>query len=319
MGRIKIGVMGCADVASRLVIPAIKSCGRFELVAIASRSAATAEEFAGRFGAQAVEGYNSLLEREDLDAVYSPLPCGLQYEWINKALKSGKHVIAEKSLSDSYANVKSLVETAKAGNLVLFENFMFRHHHQLKFVHETIDSNEIGKVRLLRSSFGFPPFDSDNIRYKKELGGGALLDAGAYTIMATQLFLGHDLSVLCSHLDSGSKEVDIFGSAMLKNSEGTIAQLAFGFDNFYQCSIEFWGTEGKLTMERAFTAGPTIKPKIVVERQGGRKKHILDLDNHFENILIDFFNKIESDGSMEFDGLLNQARLIEEVRIHAGN
>lgn len=98
--KIRIGVMGCADIAQRLVIPAIQQLGeKFKLVGVASRTADKARSFADRFACESIEGYNTLVLRDDIDAVYIPLPTGLHKEWIIKALEHGKHVYAEKSIA----------------------------------------------------------------------------------------------------------------------------------------------------------------------------------------------------------------------------
>jgi len=96
MKKIRIGVLGCANIAHRSVIPAILSLpDHFELVAIASRTLDKATIFAQEFGCEAMSPYEKLIQRKDIDAVYLPLPTGLHKEWLNKALISGKHVYAE--------------------------------------------------------------------------------------------------------------------------------------------------------------------------------------------------------------------------------
>ena len=83
--KIRIGVLGCASIAKRLVIPAIKELSsEFELVAIASRTYQKATEFSDHFGAIAIEGYDKLINRVDIDAIYIPLPTGMHYKWILK-------------------------------------------------------------------------------------------------------------------------------------------------------------------------------------------------------------------------------------------
>jgi len=72
MNKLKIGVLGCANIAKRSVIPAIKSIADFELIAIASRTKAKAEEFASTFNCEAIEGYQNLLDRNDIDVIYMP-------------------------------------------------------------------------------------------------------------------------------------------------------------------------------------------------------------------------------------------------------
>ena len=109
--KIKIGVLGCASIAKRSVIPAIKnlSC-KFELVAVASRSIDKAEVFASDFNCEAIEGYNNIINLNKIDALYIPLPTGLHKEWVNKALLAGKHVYTEKSIALNLADAEEMVD-----------------------------------------------------------------------------------------------------------------------------------------------------------------------------------------------------------------
>jgi predicted dehydrogenase len=256
------------------------------------------------------------LQREDIDAIYMPLPTGLHKEWITKALLAGKHVLAEKSLALDHDSARELVELAKAKRLLLMENFMFRYHSQHKAVWETLQNNRIGDIRLFRSQFGFPPLDSSNFRYDKAIGGGALLDAGAYTLRAAQWFLGRDLDVLSAvlYIDP-SRDVDIYGNMTLCNKSGIVAQLSFGFDNFYQCNYEFWGSTGRLIANKAFTPKPTEKPRITVEKANETENLDMPADNHFVNILDEFYLSMVTNKHIEhLEDVLNQSKLLDQVR-----
>src|SRR3989338_5169643 len=94
--KVKIGILGCADIAKRYGIKAFQSIDNAEVVSIASRDFAKAKEWALNFGIQAEESYDALLENRNIDAVYIPLPVGLHKEWVLKAAAAGKHIICEK-------------------------------------------------------------------------------------------------------------------------------------------------------------------------------------------------------------------------------
>ena len=314
--NIRIGILGCADIAYRLVIPNMIKTGMFDIIAVASRSIEKAVDFSKLFNCEAIEGYENLISRKDIDAIYIPLPTSMHYEWIINSLKSDKHVLSEKSLAMDIGEVSSIIALAREKKLCVFENFMFVFHSQFDFIKQQIQQDAIGDIRLLRSSFGFPPFNIDgNIRYKKELGGGALLDAGAYTTMAVQFFLGQNQHVLSSSMANENWEVDFQGSAMFRNETGIISQVAFGFDNFYQNNIELWGSKGKMTIERAFTAGPGFMPKVTIETQDKRTEYTLPADNHFQKLLNKFAECIVTNQfDFLFKQIICQASLITQIR-----
>ena len=308
--------MGCAGIAQRSMIPAIKATPEWNLVAVASRTREKAVQFANKFNCEAVTGYENLLQRPDIDAVYLPLPTGLHGEWINSCLASGKHVLAEKSIARTYHSAETMVAAARSNNLVLMEDFMFQYHSQHKFVFELLRNNEIGDIRVFRASFGFPPLPKTDFRYDDQVGGGALLDAAGYTVKAAHFIAGDDFSVKASNLfidpESGT---NIWGGAFLTNATGISAQLGFGFDHFYQCNYEIWGSRGKIIVDRAFTPKVDYSPTIILEKQGERHEYMMKPDNHFIGSLNEFYRAImEHDAEKHYREVLLQSRTLEDIR-----
>ena len=317
MERLSIGIMGCANIAQRSMIPAILNLpAYYELKAVASRNEEKAKSFGALFNLDYVTGYEHLLERADIDAIYMPLPTGLHEEWIIRSLEAGKHVLVEKSLAVSYQSACKLAALARQKGLVLIENFMFCYHVQHKWVKEQLAQNKIGETRLFRSQFGFPPLENNNFRYNAQLGGGALLDAGAYTVKASQLFLGEDLELLNAvlYIDSARK-VDIYGNATLISPTGIVAQLSFGFDNHYVCNYEFWGSKGRLMSEKAFTPRPREHPLMMLEVQGVSEKIKMEADDHFEGILKEFNRSVfTKQYETHINSLLAQSKILTDIQ-----
>ena len=187
---LNIGVLGAANIATRSVIPSIVSLSDvFKLTGLASRDLSKAKSLTDSYGGKAYESYETLLAEPSIDAIYIPLPNSLHFPYVKMALEHEKHVLVEKSLGCSLKEVDEMVDIASKNNLVLLENFQFRFHSQLQTILQLVKSGEIGDLRSVQVAFGFPPFpDSNNIRYKQELGGGALLDAGAYAMKIAPYF-----------------------------------------------------------------------------------------------------------------------------------
>lgn len=318
--KIQIGVLSTANIAVRSVIPNILNLDdQFVLAGIASRNEHKLIDICNTFKTLPYIGYDTLIEDQTIDAVYIPLPNSLHAEWIEKALNNGKHVIVEKSLGCSLDEVTRLTDLAKKKKLILFENFQFRFHPQTLLIQSLIDENVIGEIRCIRASFGFPPFaDKDNIRYQTKLGGGALLDAGAYTTKVSQLLLGFDLVVKAASLNnSDNSEVEIWGGAYLQDDKtGKFAELSFGFDHFYQCGIEIWGSLGILSTNRLFTAPINYEPFISLETIEGKKQIKAEAANHFELMLMHFYQLIKANKDSELEHIQNidQARLLQEIK-----
>ena len=314
---IRFGVMGCANIARRSVVPALQSLPDFHLVGFASRTPEKGREIAAHVGSEFIGDYANLLARDDVDAIYMPLPTGLHAEWAAKALAAGKHLLAEKSLASSLAEAETLVAAARRHGRTLMENYMFQFHAQQDVVRRIVRET-LGEIRLFRAAFCFPPLPPGNFRYDRTLGGGALLDAGGYTLKACQAFVPGQLRVQSACLNEDGRGVDVWGGAMLVAETGGSRiplHVAFGFDQFYQCSVEFVGQRGKLSTSRTFTAGEGFVPSALLETQSGRQEIQLPSDNHFARLLEEFARRIRSrDNDPGHEEILRQADLQDQVR-----
>lgn len=313
---IRVGILGTAAIAKRFLAPAFIESPYFELIGFSSRDSNQARNVSEDFGCRGLGTYDEMLNREDIDLVYIPLPTGLHCEWVLKALSSNKHVLCEKSLGLNFQEVETIVKTAISMNKLVMESFQFRFHSQHEKVKSWLSTGKIGSIRNFRSSFGFPPLNQHgNIRYKKELGGGAFLDAGAYTVKAAQFILGANLNVTsASTYSTLGFEVDIYGSATLTSIDSVTAQLSYGFDNFYQCNYEIWGSKGRILVNRAFTAGPDVTPTVLIETDAGSSLVSLPRDNHFVNMLKYIAEIIkDEDYQDEYAECLSQSRLMSEI------
>ena len=313
---VRLGVLGCADIAWRRTLPAVVGNPALRLVAVASRGPEKAKRFAERFGCEAVTGYERLLERDDLDAIYVPLPVALRREWVARALSRGLHVLSEKPLTTDHAGAVELTELAVRHGRVLRENFAFPHHSQQRRVRDLLDSGTVGRPRYFSSEFGVPQRPDDDIRYNPDLGGSALLDVGVYPLRIAQYFLGGELevrgAVLHHHPATG---VDIGGAVLLAAPHGAAAQLAFGIGVQYRNSYTVWGTRGTLSVDRAFTPPESLRPVVRVQGPKGAEDVVLEADHQFANALEAFASAILSgEDAGAPASVLELAGLVDEVR-----
>ncbi len=304
--------MGCANVVEKHIIKALSKVKNGKLYGIASRDVNKAKECASKYGCKYFESYDALL-KSDVDAVYLPLPIGLHEEWVIKAAEAGKHILCEKSLSDNLVSVKRMIDLCQKNNVVLFENFMCGYHPQHQKVISLLP--EIGEVFILNAFFGFPPLEKDNIRYKKELGGGSLNDAGCYTVFISRKILQSEpIAVTCKLVYDNN--VDIQGSAYLEFPNNKFASIAFGFNNSYQNNYSVWGSKGIIKIERAFSIPADIKPEVNLVKQDVNTTLDIPAENHFALIFEDFFSKIKNK-EYDYSHLIAQARVMEALRISA--
>lgn len=316
---IRLGVLGCADIAARRVLPAVAATPGIRVAAVGSRSRGKAEQLADRFGAAPVQGYQRVLDRDDVDAVYVPLPTGLHAEWIDRALRAGKHVLAEKPLTTSPSDTAALVDLARSRGLALVENFMFVHHGQHEHVRGLLDRGAIGRLRAFSAAFAIPPRPADDIRYRPELGGGALFDVGGYPTRAALHFLGTDLHVAGAALRHDTATgVDVGGAVLLRRGDGVVAQLTFGMEHGYASRYELWGAEGRITVDHAFTPPASHRPVVRVHRQDHEERITLAADDQCTNSIAAFLRAVRGADEHGPQHTLAQARLIAAARRAAG-
>ena len=168
--------------------------GNGEIVAVASRDADKAQAWIDECSAhvpfpskpEAVEGYDALLARDDIDAVYIPLPTGVRADWVIKAAQAGKHVLCEKPCGIDTAELKAQLATCNEAGVQFMDGVMFMHSTRLDALRETLTDGSIGEVRRINSQFSFnagEDFLTGNIRMHSDLEPlGCLGDLGWYNI-----------------------------------------------------------------------------------------------------------------------------------------
>lgn len=336
---IRIGIICPSEVAFRRFMPALSKTEGFEFVGLGVYSAEErfgdklpadnivesaikqeyekAKKFMNTYGGRIFDSYETLASSNEIDALYIPLPPALHFYWGKVALEHGKHVLVEKPSTTSGIATKELTVLAEKNGLTLHENYMFIFHDQLKAINELMASGEIGDVRLYSIRFGFPLRGANDFRYNKALGGGALIDAGGYTIKYATMLLGETAHISCAQMNYTDKfDVDIYGSATMVNNAGVTAQLAFGMDNDYRCELEVWGSKGCLKTGRVLTAPAEFVPKVTIHKGNEDEVRDLPADDAFQKSIMRFRDCIENENIRKenYSLIVKQAGLIDEFK-----
>lgn len=264
MTKVRWGLLSTAHINRRL-IPAIRASQRGELVAVASRSQATADAYAAQWGIPLAFGsYEAMLDSGQVDAVYIGLPNNLHAEWSIRALRSGVHVLCEKPFAITLEQVDAMIAAAQESGCVLAEAFMYRHHPQTKIVGEWVHSGRLGEVTLVRAAFNFRIASRQDIRLTPELGGGALWDVGVYPISFSQFMLGGPPEWVMGDQWIGESGVDEVFSGQMHYSGGRMAQITCSFRTPFFTLAEIIGVEGRLTVSAPFLFALEGHPSQVI-------------------------------------------------------
>jgi xylose dehydrogenase (NAD/NADP) len=241
----RLGLLSTADINGAILNGARQS-GAVQVVAVASRDTVRALAYAQEHDIHRAHGsYDALLSDPNVEAVYISLPNSLHVEWTIRAVEAGKHVLCEKPFDRRPAEVERAFDAAERYGRIVIEAFMYRHHLQSHALHELVVSRGIGELRQVRAAFSFTLDDPENVRFRPELDGGALMDVGCYCISGARLVAGEPELVVGRQI-LGETGVDIRFAGLLEFPGGVIAEFHCGFDLPYQSALEAIGSNGRV-------------------------------------------------------------------------
>jgi predicted dehydrogenase len=282
MEPVRWGVLGVAThFILRVLMPLLKS-GEVVVHGIASRSAERSREAAARWGIPRSYGsYEELLGDKDIEAVFIPLPNHLHGEWIRKCADAGKHVLCEKPLGLNAREVAESVAYAQKAGVLLMEAFMYRFHPQWRKTLELVRIGEIGEVRAVHTYFVYDLKDPGNIRNKLDMGGGALMDIGCYTVSVPRWLFGRQPERVLGVIERDPQfKTDIFSSAILDFGEGrslfTVCTQAFSYQR-----VDVHGTGGHISVHVPFNMYPDVPPRVTVITSVGRRELELPAEDQY--------------------------------------
>jgi predicted dehydrogenase len=308
---VKWGIISTANI-NRNVIPGAHASPKVELVAVASRGQARADEYAKTWGIQRAYGsYDALLADPEIEAVYISLPNSMHCEWAIKALEAGTHVLCEKPLSRHASDVEAAFDAADRTGRLLSEAFMYRHNPQTKRAKQLVDEGAIGELRLIRAAFSFSLYDEDNIRLSTALEGGALMDIGCYAVSGSRLFGGEPEKVY-GEAWFGPSGTDWVFTGMLRFPGNVLAIFDCGTAMIERDELEAVGSEGSLFLDDPWHC--TV-PGIELRREGKVERIEVPVVDSYRLEIENLSDAIRGDGELLLgrDDAVAQARVLEAL------
>jgi xylose dehydrogenase (NAD/NADP) len=229
-GSVGFGFIGAGAIAKRALGPAVHAADGAHLQAVAARDAGRAaalEPAGGTYGS-----YEELLADDAVDVVYISLNNDSHKPWVLASLAAGKHVLCEKPLGLTPAEVAEMTAASAAAGKLLVEAFWYRWHPRTRRLEELVGQGGLGPLESLELDFSFDgPRDADPgaaYRYDPARGGGALYDVGCYTLSVAHTLLGPWLTVEEATQDTGPTGVDLAAHARLRAPGGTAVDVRCG-------------------------------------------------------------------------------------------
>jgi predicted dehydrogenase len=243
MRMIRWGIVGTGQIASGFV-EAMQQVDDGTIAAVASRSAERAAIFSDRFDIPTRYGeYAELAANPEIDAVYVATPPSCHATDTISLLQAGKHVLCEKPFALNATQARRMVEEARRRGLFLMEAMWTRFLPAYLALSDIIGSGRIGELLLVEADFGFRQMDRNHRLFKRELGGGALLDLGIYPIQLCSLLLGSPEHIVAEGV-VGDTGVDEEVAAVLKYPGGCLGVVKAAIRVNMACTARISGTEG---------------------------------------------------------------------------
>lgn len=296
---VRWGIMGTARIATR-VSRAIHAVAGAEARVIASRSG----EQAASWGAEhdipeSTEGYQALLENDQLDAIYIPLPPSMHHEWTIKAAEHGKHVLCEKPIAMHASQAEEMAAACRENNVQLMDSTMWVHSPRAREMKQFLGSGQLGELSRVTSAFTIMlnPIE-DELRYDRQRGGGSLMDLGWYNIRATLWAFG---SLPERVLGSGQYEndVDMRFSATLWYPGDAMASFDCAFNLTRRKWLEITGTEGTVVCDDFLAPWDPARPRYWThDAEGDSTEHVSEPLIQ-EECMVDHFCQIVRSGELD--------------------
>lgn len=223
MKEYRWATLGCGVIANQLA-QAMASKGR-TLYAVANRTHDKAVVFAEKYGVQKVyEHMEDIFEDENVDIIYISTPHNTHIEYLRKALRAGKHVLCEKSITLNSAELEEAIALAEENHVVLAEAMTIFHMPIYRKLNEIIESGKLGELKLIQMNFGsYKEYDMKSRFFNRNLAGGAMLDIGVYALSFVRWFMSSKPCEILSQVKLAPTGVDEQASILLKNKEEEMA------------------------------------------------------------------------------------------------
>lgn len=303
--QLRWGILGAARVNDKLM-PAIVEAPNATLVAIASRRPGAAAETLQKHAptatdAVAMDNPEALLQRDDIDAIYLPMANEEHAEWALKAINYGKHVLIEKPMALTVADIDAIEAAAKSKNVTVMEGFMYRFHTQHDFVKDLIDSGKIGDVRTVKTAFAFPMKPARLYRINRDIehGGGAMWDIGPYAVHTARHWFDCEPVAATAMAKLNEHGADVSLSGIFDFGDGRYGQFEMSFEHARRSVYEIIGTKGGITCHTVWQPDDE-QPLISYWTDEGVEETVsLQTANHF-NLEIEHFSDCVLKGKAPF-------------------
>lgn len=274
MSDIKWAVLGTGVIPNEMAV-ALKKIGR-NIYAVGNRTYSKAVDFAKKYGIEKVyDDFNDMFTDSDVDVIYITTPHNTHIEFMKKAIRNGKHILVEKSITLNSRELNEAMELAALHNVVIGEAMTIYHMPVYKKLKEILASGRLGKVNLITMNFGsYKEYNMNNRFFNRNLAGGAMLDIGVYALSFIRYFMTEKPDKLLSQLKKAPTGVDEQAGLLLMNNDGQVATVMLSLHSKQQ-------KRGMVSCEKGYIEimeYPRAFEAVVTYTESGEKEWVKEGD-----------------------------------------
>ena len=299
---LRFGVLGAARIAPKALVSPISKIDSAVVTRVAARDRGRAEAFASENGIPEVsDSYEALINADDVDVVYNPLPMHLHKEWTIAALRAGKHVLCEKPFASNADEAAEMVQVAEDTGQILGEAFHHWYHPMFQRMLRLIEQGTIGKVTRAEGYFNIAireEYDGrPDIRWDYSASGGSLMDLGCYSTIwvrhAVQAsYPGEEPSVITATATERPEKIDADMAAELSFPSGATARVESSMiQPDGDVRLEIIGTEGSITALNPLA--PQNGNTLTVRNRRGESSGHIEAGSTYEHMCRAFVDHVQ--------------------------
>tara|TARA_B100000953_G_scaffold158378_1_gene130966 strand:+ start:424 stop:2430 length:2007 start_codon:yes stop_codon:yes gene_type:complete len=279
------GIFGTGMIARALAV-SIRDSEGSNLKAVASRSIEKAERFAEKYNCLAIEGYENLLNIDELDAIYVATPHDSHFDLALASVEAKKSVLCEKPMTINSTEAMVLIDAARSHRVLLMEAFMYRTHPQTDKIRELVETEFNEKPLTIEASFGFSAeVPKEHRLVNPELGGGSIMDIGCYPMSMSRMVVGAQLGKPFANPinieakgELSSRNIDLNAEAELEFVNGSKALISSAINKTMENSVLIFDEEKSLFISEPWQCG----------EQNNRQSNIIFKKEGKEDLVIEF-------------------------------
>lgn len=260
----RFGIVGTGMIANKFAEAATVLGDRMIVQAVASRTLAKAQDFAGRHGIPDVYGsYEDMAQADDIDVVYIATPHNFHLANMELFATRHKHILCEKPIVVNEAEAVRLLQLSEQYQVFIMEAYWSVFVPAFAKFQELLTQRGSDHWSFLRSEIGFSHPGNRGLRkVDPALAGGALLDVGVYNLMIAGQVFGYDYQIKDVQTIKNDQGIDVFDAFTLDHGGGRTSTNICTVKGRMNNELIVFGAEGCLILKNFLGSQSVVEDRL---------------------------------------------------------